>query len=405
MKAWGPLSFHRQLSISVTMFLLLALSLVACGGGTTGSGTTPTATSGSSTTAIATSGIATPTTAPGVKLGTQPCPNAVQAPAYWDSFVGVTPQTSVAKVECANLIGSPSLQALVTVVYNGTGRIIDVYVFDKITDPSPKQIFKLLGLYAGDAKISAYNTVLTAEVDNNSTINKNVSNAGLQRDLFREFKWSDQLTTLVPVAFPAFFPDLTRYQAELDQGQVNQGQQAWKLSATQTAQMFVASDHFLKWGPNATATIVSGGGAHDASAVVNVKGGHPGGSVQVSMSRLEGNTNGGIWEITSATSNGMSIGAPAANSLQSSPVSVSGSGTAFEGKIGAVSVLDHLYNDIGHANASGANGNGHTTFSSNITYHSDFQGGAQEGIIVLYSFSQADGSIAGVVAVKVLLGK
>ncbi|MBA2680228.1 MAG: hypothetical protein H0U76_17755 [Ktedonobacteraceae bacterium] len=298
------------------------------------------------------------------------------------------------------------MQALVTVGYDGTGHILDIHVFNNITAPAPTEIFKLLGLYKGDAKISAYNTLLTAEVDNNSAINKNKPNAGLQRDLFREFKWSDQLTTLVPVAFPAFFPDLTRYEAELDQGQVNQGQQAWKLSATQTAQMFAANDHFLKWGPNATATIVSGGGTHDASAVVSIKGGHPGGgSVQVSMSRLEGNTNGGIWEITSATSNGMSIGAPAVNSLQSSPVTVSGSGNAFEGKIGTVTVLDHLYNDIGHANANGATGNGHTTFSSKITYHSDFQGGIQEGVIVLYSFSQADGSISGMVAVKVLLGK
>ncbi|MDQ2906993.1 MAG: Gmad2 immunoglobulin-like domain-containing protein [Chloroflexota bacterium] len=299
------------------------------------------------------------------------------------------------------------MQALVTVVYDGTGHILDVHVFNNITAPAPTEIFKLLGLYAGDAKISAYNTILSAEVDNNSAINKNKPNAGLQRDLFREFKWSDQLTTLVPVAFPAFFPDLTRYQAELDQGQVNQGQQAWKLSATQTAQMFAASDHFLKWGSAAAATIVSGGGAHDVSAVVSVKSGHPvgGGSAQISMSRLEGNTNGGIWEITSVTSNGMSIGAPTTGGLQSSPVTISGAGNAFEGKIGTVTVLDHLYNDIGHSDANGASGNGHTTFSSNVTYHSDFQGGSQEGVIVLVSFSQANGAIAGMVTVKVLLGK
>jgi Immunoglobulin-like domain of bacterial spore germination len=277
-------------------------------------------------------------------------------------------------------------------------------VYDHITDPSPVQLFKLQNLTKGDAKISVYNTVMTAEVDPNSSINKGRPNANLTQDLFREFKWSDGAGTLVPVAFPGIFPDLTRYQAEADQAQVNQGHQPWKLSATLTAQALAASQNLLKWSPDAPATIVSGGGSHDINAVVSVKSTHAsGGTITVTMSRLEQNSNGGIWEVTSVTSPGISITTPQDRDRLTSPTTVTGKGNAFEGKIGKVIVLDHLYTDIGHSDAKGASGNGSTTFSGTVSYNASFKTGIQEGVVVLYSFSNADGSVAGAVMVKEML--
>ncbi|HEY6406397.1 MAG TPA: Gmad2 immunoglobulin-like domain-containing protein, partial [Ktedonobacteraceae bacterium] len=256
-----------------------------------------------------------------------------------------------------------------------------------------------------DAKISGYNTLMTAEVDVNSSINVGQANANLTQDLFREFKWSDSAGTLVPVAFPGIFPDLTRYQAEVEQAKVNQGRQPWKLSATLTAQALAASQSLLKWNPNAPATVVSGGGNHDINAVVKVKSTSPGGgTIIVTMSRLEQNSNGGIWEATSVTTDGMSITVPQDRDRLTSPVTVKGTGNAFEGKIGKVFVLDHLYTDIGHNDANGASGNGSTTFSSSVTYNSTFKSGIQEGVVALYSYSNADSSIAGAVMVKEMLG-
>ncbi|TMD35459.1 MAG: hypothetical protein E6J04_05285, partial [Chloroflexi bacterium] len=189
-----------------------------------------------------------------------------------------------------------------------------------ITDPSPVQLFKLQSLTKGDAKISVYNTVMTAEVDPNSSINKGRPDANMTQDLFREFKWSDGAGTLV-----------------------------------------------------------------------------------VTMSRLEQNSNGGLWEVTSVTSPGMSITTPQDRDRLTCPTTVQGKGNAFEGKIGKVVVLDHLYTDIGHSDANGATGNGSTTFSSNVSYSASFKTGIQEGIVVLYSYSNADGSVAGAVMVKEML--
>ena len=397
---------YTSLFTNLTLFLLITLALAACSGPGGGSGSTSTPTTVSTTT-IAGKATVTPTTTPQIQLGTQPCPDAVKAPAHWDAIIPT--QANVNKVEsvlCGNLVGNASLQALVTVRANGTGAILDVYVYNHITDPSPAQIFKLQNLYKGDARISGYNTVLTAEVDQASSINKNsTSNAALVQDLFREFKWSDGAGTLVPVTFPGIFPDLTRYQAEAAQQEVNQGHQPWRLSATQTAQALASSTNLLKWNPNSPATIVSGGGQHDVDAVVSVKNTLAvSGTIMVTLSRLEGNSNGGIWEATSVTSQGMSITSPQERNRLSSPTAVTGSGNAFEGVIGRVFVLDHLYTAIGQANARGATGNGNTTFSTSVNYTSTFKNGTEEGVLVLYSYSNANGAIAGAVMIKEMLG-
>lgn len=400
---------HQYIFHNILFSLLCILTLIgaaACIGST--STPAPPKTHSATSTVVGSNGAGlatTSTSTAALPLGPQPCPNAVSSATYWDPIIGTQSGISaVGRVTCAYLTGTSSLQTLILVGYSGTGRIIDCYVYDNITNPSPTKLFALQGLYKGDVKISAYNTVLTAEVDQASSINKNVPNAGLTLDLFREFKWSLAANTFVPVSFPGIFPDLTRYQAETDQQQVNQGHDPWKLQAALVASSLAVS--LLKWPTNTTTTLVSGGGTHDTDAIVNVKNNRAASlssSIKVALSRLEGNTNGGIWIATGVESIGMSITSPQIRDSLSSPVTVTGTGSAFEGVIGRITVLDHLYNDIGHAQAKGMIGNGNTTFSANVSYTASFKGGTQEGLLALYSYSNADGSIAGAVIVKELL--
>ena len=189
---------------------------------------------------------------------------------------------------------------------------------------------------------------------------------------------------------------------EADQVQVNQGHQPWKLSATMVAGALAVS--LLNWSPSSSTTLLSGGGAHDVSAVVRVRNNLVvSGTITVTLSRLEGNSNGGIWEAISVTADGMSITSPGPLAQLSSPIGVKGTGSAFEGQIGQVIVLDHLYNKIGHASATGAIGEGQTTFSTNVSFQSTFPAGIQEGVLVLSAPSNANGSIAAAVLVKVLV--
>ncbi len=338
---------------------------------------------------------------PRVALGPVSCPVALQVPGYWEKVLGIDPATSgVGMVSCGNLKGDPSLQALVSVFYiNSKPGYIDVY--DRITDAHP---VKLFSLQTGGATISGYSTIMTGDIDPNSSINKGKSPDQMTVDLFREFQWSGKAGAFVQVAFPGIFPDLTRSEAEQDQFQVTMGKDTWKNDPKQVAQRLAVK--FFKWAANAPATILSGGGSKDVDAVVQVKSPSPGGgAINVKLSRLEGNT-ANMWVVIGVedASGLLTITSPVKGDRLTSPVTIKGTGGAFEGVIGQAFVLDHLYTTIGNTKVTGAIGMGQTTYSTAVNYTSTFTGGTQEGIVAVYAYSQADGPIARVVMVKVLLG-
>jgi hypothetical protein len=339
---------------------------------------------------------------PGVALGEVPCPASVNNAQHWNAILGLNgTSVTVAGITCANMKGDPSLQALVTVYYHDT-EMQDVYVFDRITDAHAVQLFKLQGLYEGMAVISNYSTIMTGEVDRNSSINQGKTGDQLTVDLYREFKWAEGSGTFEQVAFPGVFPDLTRYQAELDQRNVTAGQDTWKNDAAKVARQLAVK--LLKWSASAQATVMSGGGPQDVDATVQVLStspAHP--TITVTLSRLEGNTHNMWVAIAVADGTFMSITSPVKWDLLSSPVTVKGTGSAFEGDVGTVYVLDHRYSDIGHAKGVPAS-NGKTTFTATISYNATFHGGAQEGLLAYYRYSEADGAIAGAVIQKVLIG-
>jgi hypothetical protein len=391
--------------VAMTLILVTGLAIIlpsASRGGTPATKPTPTPTTGVVTpTPIPADNI--PILAPGVVLGPQACPAAVKDPAHWDAILGN--QGSDRKVEgvsCANLIGNSSLQALVTVRHSNANSTLDVYVFNNITSAKPTQIFKLQGLLKGAAKISGYNTIMTAEVDQNSSANVGKPSSQWTVDLFREFDWDSGKGTLVQVAFPGIFPDLTRYQAEADQALVNSGKETWKNDPKQVAQRLAVK--FFSWASNAPTSILSGGGPKDVNATVQVKTTFfSNGTIHVKLSRLEGNTANMWVAIDVEDANGiLTITTPKASDHLTSPITIKGTGSVFEGDIGQAFVLDHLYDVIGTARVRGA-GLGKTSYTTTVNYNSTFKQGVQEGVVAVYSYTEADGSLVAAVLVKVML--
>ncbi len=342
-------------------------------------------------------------TAARIQLGPQPCPTAVQSAAHWETIVATSVTQKVEGVLCGYLMGVPSLQAVIKVRYRGTDSLLDIAVYANITGTNPSRIFQLKGLPRGDVGISNYNTLLTGEIDLISSQHTGAPPTQVQQDLYREFKWSESAGTFVQVAFPGLYPDLTRYQAEFEQDEVNTGQgfQQWRLSAVTTAQNF--AEYVLGWDPNAPTTVVSGGGTHDARSVILINNPSAGSAtIRLSLSRLELNTNGGIWEVTDVETDGMAIASPQNAQQLTSPVQVKGVDMAFAGKPTTIMVFDHDRTEIGQAAVTQASGTGKTHIATSLSYSSPFEGETQEGIIALYTYT-GNHIIAGVVMVKVLL--
>jgi len=339
---------------------------------------------------------ATPTAA-SILLGPQPCPGQSGTPAYWTSFVHPTTAQYVENVRCGYLTGQPLLQAVVTLRSNSPQRQLALAVFTNLSDRAPLSIFRLADLPAGEVNISAYNTLLTSEQEWQPFQNERILHT-----LTREFQWSERARTLIQVGFVGLYPDVTRYQAESMQQQVNvsQGDRGWQLDAVSTAQFF--AEFLLQWPASSSATVMTGGGTRDARAVVRVT--NPAlanAAIEVSLSRLELNTNGGIWEVTGVATQGMALTVPDNLQQVASPASVTGSVAQMPGEHPVLAVLNDEHTTIARQSLEISGGD--RTFSTHVAYTSPlFAGKVQEGAIALYMLT-ADQQIAGCVMVKVLL--
>jgi hypothetical protein len=378
---------------ALVLVIIIIVAIARVAGSNPSSGNTP-ATVGQRNTVV---------TATGIQLGPQPCPAAVQSSAHWETIVGTSATQKVEGVLCGYLMGVPTLQAVVKVRDGGTDSLLYIDVYANITSKNPSRIFLLNGLPNGDVSISNYNTLLTREIDQKSSLLAGVPSTQVQQDLYREFRWLDSAGTLVQIAFPGLYPDLTRYQAEFEQREVNAGQgyQQWRLSAVTTAQNF--AEFVLGWDPNTPTTVLSGGGTHDARAIILVKNASAGNAtIKLSLSRLELNTNGGIWEVTDVATQGIAIASPHNAQQLTSPIQVKGVDTAFAGKPTSIMVFDHDRTEIGQTTVTQANGTGKTNLATSISFSSSFPGETQEGIIALYAYT-GNHVIAGAAMVKALL--
>jgi hypothetical protein len=183
---------------------------------------------------------------------------------------------------------------------------------------------------------------------------------------------------------------------------VNSGKETWKNDPKQVAQRLAVK--FFSWASNAPTSILSGGGPKDVNATVQVKTTFfSNGTIHVKLSRLEGNTANMWVAIDVEDANGiLTITTPKASDHLTSPITIKGTGSVFEGDIGQAFVLDHLYDVIGTARVRGA-GLGKTSYTTTVNYNSTFKQGVQEGVVAVYSYTEADGSLVAAVLVKVML--
>ncbi len=334
-----------------------------------------------------------------IRMGTQACPTSANSPDAWKNVVPLAADQRIEHVICGNLLGIPTLQAVVMVRHTGSDAVLDIVVYSTSVPTHSMSIFTLKGLLHGDAKISNYNTLLTAQEDRNSRYNKGLTNQWTA-DLSREYKWSNAAGALVQVPFSGIFPDITRYQAEFEQSQVNnaQGFQQWRLSAITTTQHFC--EKLLKWPSDTPVTVVSGGGVHDIHAVVQVKQASSS-LITIKLDRLEYNANGGLWEVVDAQTEPFMLTIPQNEQAFTSPIRVAGHGG--KGIIGTIQVLDHLYSQSGESQAWGANNTGNVAFSTSVSYTLSFQGGTQEGIVGLFVSRASDHVVTGMAVTKALL--
>ena len=317
----------------------------------------------------------------------------------WDMLVGT--QAGVNKVQtvsCGSLEGSGSLDALIGVRYYTPGARLDTYVYGNLF-ATPQRIFAMAGLLNGDAQISPAGTIMTAESGPGDPV------LG-QRDVFKEYSWSG--AAFQQILFPGIYPDMTYYQAELDQSRLNaelaagDKRDAWKATFSGVANQL--AKHIFHWTSTRFSTIQFSN--HNGSYIGSVTNLGPGGGGFVaSMFHLDNNaSNIFVIKQVSSLDGATALTSPTMGLQLNSPISISGSALAAGGVLGRVVIYSDTFIAFGDSGDIPSPGSGgYVSFSRSVTYRLN-SAGTQEGLVAFYATTQNDAFLSNqVVMVKVFL--
>jgi hypothetical protein len=349
---------------------------------------------------------------PTITLGAQSCETSLAA-APWPSLIPSFDASSqhIEPVTCGDLKRDGHQEALVPVRYDGTAQFLDFYVFGPPAGgAAPVLLFSRAGtsgrLYKGAVRISDDNTLVSAEVDQGSCINRAAPfDAPFQLDHFREWRWNG--SDFVQVVFPGLFPAFTRYQAEdFERQGVEVGTSLWALDPVQETNTFATQ--WLAAGTTPGATLVS---STSTQAQTHL------GNFTVTLQRLAypAHPDHAIWEVTGVLGQqALTVAAPAALASVTSPISISGTGYTFA----AGNFATQLWEKVGVATAtvpncilgsgtihSGASTPPAAPFAGSLAYTPDRTGLVEDALLwVDEASARGDGSFASLQLIKVLAG-
>jgi hypothetical protein len=315
------------------------------------------------------------------------CPSTLGA-IKWDSLVGTKSGINkVQKVTCGTFENG-ALAALVNVRYYSSDAKLDVYVYDNLFG-TPNRRFALQGLLGGNTEISPTGTILTAE---------NPANDPLGPNVFKEYQWDG--STFTQILFPGIFPDVTHYQAEQNQANVNA--QLAQTTATPTANNSVwqnsafsvvsrMAQNIFHWSPNVIKnTIITYNTPSSIFVIQTTNYGPGGGGFITSLFHLD-NIPTNIFEVKQVTSiDGSTLLISPTNDLTqplSSPVKVSGSYQSAGTLVGRVALYNDTYVIVGDSGSLRGSTTGYATFTPSVSFRLNARG-LQEGVLIFYVSNQ-----------------
>ncbi len=273
--------------------------------------------------------------------------------------------------------GQPSV--LVQVVNTGAQSTLDVYVFGCTLRNHTPILARLLaqrGLVQGSASISAANTLLTAGLDTTQTAQASVIEQPLQQSIYREYAWRNG--ALVQITFPGLYPVASRYEAEQLQQQANNGQPLLWSDPLATAEQ-MAND-ILHWpATGAQNRLLSNDGN---TAQVQLVAQHPHARLIVTLQRLIQHDQQGLWFVTAARTQGITLDTSHLNAPIASPLSLEGSGALPDGQISAT-LFDHTLSPLPETNtpAFSVDASGH--YSGMLSYPANLAN--QQALLLIQS--------------------
>jgi hypothetical protein len=254
--------------------------------------------------------------------------------------------------------GQPA--ALVPVMGTGVQQQLDVYIYGchmQHNTPTLSLLFKQQGLMQGTVNISQAHTLLLGEHDATLSPMATAMLQPMQQNIYQEYRW--QGGNFVRVLFPGLYPVTSRSEAETLQQQANSGASLPWTEPQKTAEQ-MAKDLFQWQKLDSQDTVLDNDGTTAHVLLV-----HSHLRVTVTLSRLIQHDAHGLWFVTQAQSQGITL-----NTLPvpvTTPLSLQGHVSTTDGSATAT-LFDHTLSRVGSLNTSGLSVQADGSYSGNLYY-------------------------------------
>ena len=297
------------------------------------------------------------------------CQSLIRSTDY-TKYVQLQAQTQqMGAVQDISQLDGDSPAALVPVTHTDTQQTLDVYVYGCVMQqktPSLVLLFKQQGLAQGTVSISQAHTLILGEHDSTLSPETTAILQPMQQNIYQEYRWqpgqpsqNGQQGTFVHILFPGLYPVTSRSEAEALQQQANAGQQLPWIDPQKTAEQ-MAKDLFQWQTIDANDKVLDNDGttAHVLLVQPNVQ-------VMVTLSRLVQHDTHGLWFVTHAQSQGITLNALA--SPVTSPLALQGSVSTSDGSA-AATTFDHTLTRVSTLNSTGLAVQADGSYSGSIYY-------------------------------------
>lgn len=250
--------------------------------------------------------------------------------------------------------------------------------------PHMQQVFSLQGLAQGTAELTSEHTLLTSALDTNLSPDEIPLLQPLQQNIYREYAW--QAGHFVQMRFPAFYPVMSKNEAQVLQQGFNNGQQMPWHDPLATSQQMVKD--LLHWSTAPSASLVSQTGN---TALVELASQHPHMTVEVTLQQLIQTGTNGLWFVTDARTKGMlltrpgTLNEPFPQSV-TSPISLNGANALIDGHTSAT-LFDHTLTPLSQATNIPLKVQPNSAYTGTLTYSGLLPG--QQGVLLIESLPTA----------------
>ena len=295
----------------------------------------------------------------------------------------------------ALLGGQPA--ALVQVM--DTSHTLDVYVYGCIMQqrtPTLSVLLKQQGLVQGTVSLSKANTLVLGERDTILSQDMTAVLQPMQQNLYQEYRW--QNGSFEQVAFPGLYPVTDRSEAEALQAQVNNGASLPWTDAQITAEQ-MAKD-ILQWSAGSYQEKLLDNDGTTAHIVLEQK--QPEMAVTVTLSRSIQHDSKGLWFVTHAQTQDITLEQAQFLSPVTSPLALHGTVATKDGQA-TVTLFDHTLTAMSSLNNTSISVSANGSFTGNVLYSNNKQ--VQQGLLLIENVPPAKSSEAGQLLLTSLLLK